>query len=273
MKNIIYLLCILIISFCFLFLKNSPIEGFEGNQIPKIIWSYWDNPDVPDFVAKCRKNWAKFAPNYEIRYLNKNNIEDYITNMPENWKSLPAYRQADILRLKLLEKYGGIWMDASILLMENPDKFVGDDITLFVSPVTTKDNPVYDNWFIASKPNNEVIKKWIVELEKAVKNPEVYIESSSKYNKKLVEDPNYLLSHLAIRNIYDNHKDIFKNGKYIESNTTAFYEHSKYGWEDVPLNAFKNFSIHPERLMIKITRFDRNNININKLEVPASLIA
>jgi mannosyltransferase OCH1-like enzyme len=252
-------------------LKKREIESFNENHIPKIIWSYWDNPEVPDFVTKCRKNWVKFAPNYEIRYLNKNNIENYITNMPENWQNLPPYRQADILRLKLLEKYGGIWMDASILLLENPDKFVGDDITLFITPITTNADPIYENWFIASTPNNEIIKKWVVEVEKALKNPEVYIESSSEYNKKLVNNPEYLICHLALRNIYDNHKDIFKNGKYIDSNTTAFYEHNKYSWKDVAINAFKDFSIHPERLMIKFISVDRNHIN--EVEIPAVLIA
>lgn len=274
MKNILYLLFILIISFCFLFLKKREIEGFEGKQIPRIIWSYWNNPEVPDFVAKCRKNWAKFAPNYEIRYLNKNNISDFITNMPDNWQSLPHYRQADVLRLKLLEKYGGIWMDASILLMENPDKFVGGDVTLFTTPGTNNNDPVYENWFIASTKNNEIIKKWIVEVEKAIKDPDAYLESSSEYNKKLVNIPKYLICHLALRNIYDKNKNLFKNGKYIDSNSTAFYEHNKYNWKDVGMNAFnKDFSIHPERLMIKLRGCDRKSADQNEVEVPAILIA
>jgi len=273
MKNIIYILCIFIISFCFLFLKKREIENFEGSYIPKIIWSYWDNPEVPEFVAKCRKNWKKFAPNYEIRYLNKNNINDYITNMPENWENLPAYRQADVLRLKLLEKYGGIWMDASILLLENPDKFVGGDLTLFTTPGTNNDNPVYENWFIASTKNNELIKKWIVEVEKAIKDPKTYLASSSEYNKKLVNNPEYLICHLALRNIYDNNKKLFKNGKYYDSNSTAFFEHNKYNWKDVGMNAFKNFSIHPERLMIKLRGSDRNSANQNEVQVPEILIA
>jgi len=277
MRNIFYLLFILVISFCFLFLKKREIksyEGFEGNKIPKIIWSYWDNPEVPDFVSKCRKNWAKFAPNYQIRYLNKNNIDDYITNMPENWQSLPPYRQADVLRLKLLEKYGGIWMDASILLLENPDKFVGGDVTLFTTPSTNNDNPVYENWFIASTPNNQIIKRWVVEVEKAIKDSDAYLASSSEYNKKLVVTPKYLICHLALRNIYDKHKNLFKNGKYYDSNKTAFYEHNKYNWKDVGMKAFnKDFSIHPERLMIKLRGSDRRSVNNNEVEVPVVLIA
>lgn len=280
MRKIIYILCIFIISICFLFLKMNirynleeseeyeEYEEYKKNKIPKIIWSYWDNPEVPEFIADCKKNWAKFAPNYEIRQLNRNNIEDYV-NMPENWQSLKSYRQADVLRLKLLEKYGGIWMDASILLLDNPDKFVDKEITLFTTPQTTHDNPVYENWFIASIKGNEIIKKWIVEVEKAIKDPSAYLALSSDYNKKLVKMPTYLICHLALRNIYDKHKEIFKNGKYYDSNATAFYEHNKYNWKDVGMNAFQDFSIHPERLMIKLRGNDRND----DLKVPKIIIA
>ena len=72
MKNIIYLLCILFISFCFLFLKKREIEDFEENKIPKIIWSYWDNPEIPKFISDCKKNWKKFA-NQLINYLKFSN--------------------------------------------------------------------------------------------------------------------------------------------------------------------------------------------------------
>jgi len=278
MKNIIYIVCIIIIYIFFIFLKisishpqrytNERFEESRKNKIPKIIWSYWDNPEIPEFIADCKKNWEKFAPNYEIKQLNRNNIENYV-NMPENWQNLKSYRQADVLRLKLLEKYGGIWMDASILLLDNPDKFIDRDITLFTTPSTTQNNPVYENWFIASTKGNEIIKKWIVEVEKAIKDPEEYIKSSSNYNNKLVENPNYLICHLALRNIYDMHKNLFKDGKFYDSNTTAFYEHNKYNWKDVGMNAFQDFSIHPERLMIKL----RGNDRTDNLKVPRMIIA
>jgi hypothetical protein len=157
--------------------------------------------------------------------------------------------------------------------MENPDKFVGGDVTLFTTPSTTNADPVYENWFIASTRHNEIIKKWIVEVEKAIKDPGAYLASSSEYNRKLVNSPEYLICHLALRNIYDKHKNLFKNGKYHDSNTTAFYEHNKYDWKDVGMNAFKDFSIHPERLMIKLRGSDRRSANQNEVEVPEILIA
>ena len=129
--------------------------------------------------------------------------------MPENWQNLPSYRQADVLRLKLLEKYGGIWMDASILLLDNPDNFVGGNITLFTTPTTTNEDPVYENWFIASTAGNEIIKKWISEVLIAIQNDKEYIASSNDYNKNLVMDTTYLICHLALRNIYEKIKIYF----------------------------------------------------------------
>jgi hypothetical protein len=72
---------------------------------------------------------------------------------------------------------------------------------------------------------------------------------------------------------YDNQKDIFKNGKYYNSNETAYYEHAKYNWKDVCMNAFTDFRIYPERLMIKLTRFDRDSNIQNKVDIPSVLIA
>jgi hypothetical protein len=256
MKVIYYIVCIIIILF--IWLRKENIEKFEKYEIPKIIWSFWDNPELPEIIKDCKRNWKKFAPNYNIKFLNKNNIENYV-DMPINWKNLPVYRQSDVLRLKLLEKYGGIWMDASILLFENPDNFVGGDITLFTSPLTNQDDPIYENWFIASTKGNILIKTWINEVLYAIKNEDEYVASCSDYNIDLLNyyTPTYLICHLALRNIYDQHKDLFKNGLYYDSITTAFYEHNKYNWEDVGRNAFQNFSIHPERLMIKFIKNDR----------------
>jgi hypothetical protein len=278
MIKIICIICIIIYILFILYIYFNSIENYRNKNnissdedIPKIIWSYWDN-NPPEFIQKCKQNWAKFAPNYKIIQLNKNNVEKYIKNMPYNWQNLKSYRQADILRLKLLEKYGGVWMDASIILLDNPDNFLGGDITLFTTPSTNTDNPIYENWFIASKKGNILITKWINEVEYALKNPPKYIASSSDYNKKLVESPNYLICHLALRNIYDKNKNLFKNGKYYNSTDTAFYEHDKYNWKNVIENVFKNFKIKPDKFIIKFTGKDRRTTDITKIIFPNVLI-
>jgi len=258
-----FLVVLLLIFFVFSF-KNTT-EHFSNN-IPKIIWAYWDNPVLPEFIQICQKNWKKFARHYKIHLLHKQNIENWI-NMPDNWQTLPPYRQSDIIRLKLLEKYGGIWMDASIILLTNPDNFIEGDLTLFTTPGTKLDNPVYENWFIASSKNNPIIKKWLKEVLLALKNKELYIKNSSNENKILVDNVNYLICHLCLRNIYEKNPKLFTNGKYYESKSTAFYEHYKHNWKNIGENIFKNFTINPNRLMIKLRRRDRKNIKNIPLEL------
>jgi hypothetical protein len=258
MNKYMHYIVIIIISIFFVFCIYPTITENFNKYIPKIIWTYWDKPQIPEFVQICQKNWRKFAPNYKIHILHKNNVEEWV-NMPIRWQNLPPYRQADILRLKLLEKYGGIWMDASILLMENPDKFVEGDLTLFMTPNSGMDNPVYENWFIASSRQNLIIKKWIKEVLIAIKNPKKYIDKSDKRDVELVKNPYYLICHLALRNVYRGKKGLFTNGKYINSNTTAFYLQNQSKWK-INKNTFQNLTINPNRLMIKMRKIDRKNI-------------
>lgn len=261
---LIFFIALLLIIF--IINENSCKEYFY-DKIPKIIWSFWDNSELPKFIKECQKNWEKYAPNYQINLLNKNNLTEYV-DMPQNWENLPPYRISDVLRLKLLEKYGGIWMDASILLLNNPDNFVEKDITLFTTPSTTNENPIYENWFIASTKGNEIIKKWCQEVLYALINDNIYISLSSKYNKELVMMPEYLICHLVLRNIYDRDKNLFSNIKLYNSSDTAFYEHIKYNWTDVGKNAFNNFILEPKRLLIKFRGGDRND----NLQIPNILL-
>lgn len=252
-------LIVIIISIFFIFCINQPItEGFTNN-IPKIIWTYWDKKNLPEIVRLCQKNWKKFAPNYKINFLNKEDVNDYV-DLPEYWRTLPPYRQSDIIRLKLLEKYGGVWMDASILLLTNPDNFIEGNLTLFTTPGTNLDNPVYENWFIASSKGNPVIKKWLNEVLNALNNKQLYISDSDSENVRLVGNVNYLICHLCLRNLYKKNKNLFKNGKYYESNTTAFHIHNKNNWKNINKNLFKDFYIDPKRLMIKMRGSDRKNV-------------
>jgi hypothetical protein len=262
---VIIILCLLLII---IIINYTNCKENYSENIPKIIWSFWDNPELPEFVKKCQQNWKKYAPNYEIKLLNKNNITEYV-DMPNNWHDLPAYRISDVLRLKLLEKYGGIWMDASILLLDNPDNFVEGDITLFTTPTTTSKNPIFENWFIASSKGNEIIKKWSNEVLYALINDNIYIDLSSKYNKDLVEDPKYLICHLVLRNIYDRDKNLFSNIKLYNSSDTAFYQHIKCNWDIWGNNnIFNNFTFDPKRLLIKIRGCDRND----NLQIPNILL-
>ena len=64
--------------------------------------------------------------------------------------------KADIIRVQLLKKYGGLWLDADVILFKEPSFFT-DKLKEFDFVVMSK-KP--DNWLLASKPSGELINKW-----------------------------------------------------------------------------------------------------------------
>lgn len=243
----------------------------RGKTVPKIIWTYWDNNKLPDIPRLCQANWRKFAPNYDIKLIHKNTVHKYI-NLPKDWEKLPKYRQADIIRLKLLAIYGGIWVDASIFLLDNPDNFIGPDITLFIAPNSTVKNPVYENWFISSPPGHPVLKQWYKETIQALSEQKKYVHSSPKNNVTAVNniyDVNYLICHLVLKNIYERDKLLFRAGKYIDSTTTAYSEHNKLGWKNLE-HLVKNHDLNPKKMLIKLRKPDRDGVDIK--EIPDNLV-
>jgi hypothetical protein len=234
----------------------------EDFKVPKIIWTYWDTNVIPEIVKLCQMNWKKFAPNYQINLVTKETAENWV-QMPLNWKLLPPYRQSDIFRLLALAKYGGIWMDASTILLKNPDSFISpNNITLFTTPSSSPKNPVFENWFISAPPQNYLMKLWSDETILALQNKRQYTNNSSQHNKSAVGNYNYLICHLVLKNIQDKHKNLFDNIKIYDSNKTSFYYHDKYNWKNLSVNLLKD-NYDPETLMVKFRGSDRRNMNIN----------
>jgi hypothetical protein len=248
-------MCLFIILFYF---DKKTSENFEDNEIPKIIWAYWDSDEIPEIVKLSIQSWKKTSPQYKINFMNQKNIESIIS-LPENWKTLPPYRQSDIIRLRLLEKYGGVWIDASTILLEDLDKFISkDNLTLFITPSSSLENPVFENWFISAPQNNKVIKLWIEEVLTALPNPKEYINKSSDYSKKYIKNPYYHICHLVLKNIYENNKKLFDGAKIYVSNDTAFY----YQRTTSDLKyLFKN-KFDKSKLMIKLTGNHRKYIDL-----------
>lgn len=266
--RILYILIIILFTSIFIFSKKNIQENF--NTVPKIIWAYWDSNDIPKLVQLCQQNWRKFAPNYDIRFLNKEQAKK-IVDLPPFWDNLKPFRQADVFRLKVLQKYGGIWIDASVLLLDNPDNFINHDgLTLFTTPASTNENIVFENWFISSPPGNIIIKKWADELDYALMNYGKYKKSCPKKHLVDVERPFYLICHLVLKNIYERDKKLFEDVKIYDCNETAFYEHKKIGWKYVGIHLFQNFTLNPKRLLIKFRGSDRKLFNTNNL--PSELI-
>lgn len=112
-------------------IKAAHLE-YEDKPV-KRIWVMWCQGinKAPDLVRKCVSILEQKSKGYTITLLDKDNYRDYvdipsyITDKFEHGKiSIANY--SDVIRMTLLYKYGGFWIDSTVLLLGNWDKDYAD---------------------------------------------------------------------------------------------------------------------------------------------------
>lgn len=186
-----------------------------SQEIPKIIWLYWTSITPSPLVEICISQIKKLHPKYEVYILNEKNIHLFLPQITKQRTDLPLANYTDLIRLKLLERYGGFWLDASILLAENLDwayrlkQENNADIIGFYSDFFTSDwdFPLLETWFLGAAPNNRFISAWANEFEQCYtsENPHRYYDKEKKNSHFLQKIDahlgDYLIAYLAASKI------------------------------------------------------------------------
>ena len=145
----------------------------QSKEVPKIIWTCWlqGYKQAPVLVKRCMASQKKNFPEYDYRLLTLENFAEWV-KLPkfilEKYRAgrIPNALFSDLIRLSVLKKYGGIWMDATVFcsgfghenLRSRWDKIEKNDLTLFRFFIRGQKQPVgLSNWFIAAKPQHVVI--------------------------------------------------------------------------------------------------------------------
>ncbi len=105
--------------------QYESIDYVPSEEIPKRIWTLWWKGEMPIIPATCVKRLQTIS-GYETILLTKENISKYIDisdiiNLYESG-SISIQFMSDIIRMRLLRKYGGFWCDSTIAVA-NPDFF------------------------------------------------------------------------------------------------------------------------------------------------------
>ncbi len=132
------------------------------------IWFCWLQglENAPELV-KCSYNSLKQnLCDREIIVLTEKNLNDYV-NIPDyimrklNTNIITKTHFSDILRLELLTKYGGTWIDATVFCSgkEIPDYMLGQDLFIFQTLKPGRDGhaSTISSWYINSSTNNPIL--------------------------------------------------------------------------------------------------------------------
>jgi len=167
-------------SYYFLKRKYLPKLHFFQHHVAKqvsetkTIWICWmqGEENAPTIVKKCIQSIRQHAGIYEVKIITQNNISTFFKTPEFIEKALQEKRMSltffsDYIRLALLTKYGGIWIDATVLLTDDiPNKIAEVPFFFFQNPPQSTHSPLMgSSWFLVSKANNPILEqvKYLVE--------------------------------------------------------------------------------------------------------------
>jgi len=165
---------LLILIILFIILKTLKIEKFDSlKNLPKIIWIFWDKgwSNPPKICTESVNSWIKYNPKWKIIKLDKKNIYNYLPKkyLDKLWNKNQIQTQSDLIRLNLLNYYGGVWVDSTTICKKPLDDWLSEVMiagffafNLYPSPSGDKKR-IFSSWFLAAKKNNYLIKTFCKE--------------------------------------------------------------------------------------------------------------
>ena len=155
------------------YLLKSLEDEYNKNHLCKTsnkVWVCWfqgmDN--APTIVKRCYESLKENLVSREIILLTSENIKDYVQfpdYIIEKWEKgiITNTHMTDLLRLELLIKYGGTWIDATVYCSQEereiPAYYFDSDLFVYQCLKPGRDGHSYINssWFMTAKSNNKVL--------------------------------------------------------------------------------------------------------------------
>ncbi|WP_254527673.1 MULTISPECIES: glycosyltransferase family 32 protein [unclassified Sphingobacterium] len=211
------------------------------DDIPKLIWIYWEEDELPQIVKGSVEKIIKLNPDFEVKVLSSHTIKNYLPDFYCH-AEVPIPNKTDLMRLELLFRYGGVWMDATIILQESLNWIYQEplrnkyDVIGYYRSVNTYDNnfPVIETWFLASQVGNKFIKDWLDVLSplRDMGSPQYFkmLQEREDYAiiQKNIEPPSYLLVYLACQIAQRN--TLGYNLYLRKAEANAFFLQNHYEW-------------------------------------------
>jgi len=133
------------------------------DALPRRIWFYWHQgrDRAPELVQQCHRSWRIRNPAWEVVDLHADNLADHLSL--DGGEILRARTQArsDLVRINLLQRHGGLWVDATCFCITPLDdwlgRYAGSGFFAFRNPGADR---LLSSWFLAAAPQSYIANTW-----------------------------------------------------------------------------------------------------------------
>jgi hypothetical protein len=133
--------------------------------VPRRLWLYWEQgwDEAPELVRLCRRSWERLQPEWEIACLDGESAAALVPRSA--WEPRPGMRanhKANLLRLHLLARHGGVWADATTFCAAPLEAWlpplIGSGFFAFARPGRDR---LLSTWLLAATPRHALVEKWL----------------------------------------------------------------------------------------------------------------
>lgn len=185
-------------------IKDTALSYHEIRHGNKVIWMYWNSSldEAPEVVKLSYESWKRFNTSYEVVLLNDQLLEsklgfDFNAVFELCNIRLSLANKADLLRLYLLSKYGGVWADATSFCIQPLDNWlpsIARENSFFAFRQNKVKSRPIEVWFLYSDKGSPIINKTLnlfVDYLLHERETSIYVSNSKKEMLKLGIKKNY----------------------------------------------------------------------------------
>jgi hypothetical protein len=257
-------------------------------KYPKIIWIFWDSDKLPKIIQQIKDYNKNKLKGWDVRFMNLNTVRDYIPDSayPANYNDLVPANKSDWMRLYLLNKYGGCWLDAGIIINDttilnkiyNESVVTSSDLTVFKSSSknfrhkTGIEIPlIIDSWFILAPVGSQIIQAWLDEITYAIdigllQYKRKVIKEGTNISRIQFKDENdtYLTVHICIEHVLQKKLETIPRMLILSSKDSMFKIQNECNWDNDCISHRMNNDPHSKMLpYIKLISKNRT-MNLDK---------
>lgn len=137
----------------------------QASKRPRRVWLYWGQgwDSAPPVCQLCRESWQGLNREFQVEAIDEGTFDGLLDGLSLGRELYHPRIKANVLRLRLLLNFGGVWADPTIFCarpIESWLPFCSSDSSLFLFSFRRGGDRRIANWFIKGDGSSCLLALW-----------------------------------------------------------------------------------------------------------------